>query len=85
MTKAFHMKDVRPRSLLRLAQSFTAPQSDTFDKYFNHFMVSYNDTVVCQGICKIIQVCSVQFLDQASYSQCIEGKAETERIDYNLL
>ncbi|XP_023652984.1 cyclic GMP-AMP phosphodiesterase SMPDL3A [Paramormyrops kingsleyae] len=85
MTKAFHMKDVRPQSLLRLAESFTAPQSDAFDKYFNHFMVSYNDTVVCQGICKIIQVCSVQFLDQASYSQCIKGKAKTEGIDYNVL
>lgn len=71
MTESFGLKDVQPQSLLQLALSFQLPQTKTFDKYFNHFMVSYNTSVVCEGHCKTTQVCSVLSLDHHSYYQCI--------------
>ncbi|KAL4649111.1 acid sphingomyelinase-like phosphodiesterase 3a [Arapaima gigas] len=84
MTEVFDIKDVEPQSLLKLAKSFATPHSKAFEKYFNHFMVSYNDTIVCQGLCKVLQVCAVQFLDSATYRQCVEGWLSAEGLDDNL-
>ncbi|CAB1342803.1 unnamed protein product [Coregonus sp. 'balchen'] len=72
MTEAFGLKDIQPHSLFKLVLSFEMQQSKAFQKYFSHFMVSYDDTIVCDGACKLTQVCAVQFLDHASYSKCIE-------------
>uniref|UniRef100_A0A8C8JB17 Sphingomyelin phosphodiesterase C-terminal domain-containing protein n=1 Tax=Oncorhynchus tshawytscha TaxID=74940 RepID=A0A8C8JB17_ONCTS len=44
-------------------------QSETFQKYFCHFMVSYD---VCDGACKLTQVFAVQPLDYTSYIIHIE-------------
>ncbi|XP_061098949.1 acid sphingomyelinase-like phosphodiesterase 3a [Conger conger] len=71
MTKDFNIVDIQPKSLYGLAESFRAPQSETFKKYFNHFMVRYNDSIVCKGICKMEQVCSALSLDHESYLHCI--------------
>uniref|UniRef100_A0A8C1MAU9 Sphingomyelin phosphodiesterase acid like 3A n=1 Tax=Cyprinus carpio TaxID=7962 RepID=A0A8C1MAU9_CYPCA len=71
MTEAFDIDDIQPHSLHELALRFEQPQSKDFDKYFNHFMVSYNFSLTCEGLCKTIQVCAVHFLDQETYSQCI--------------
>ncbi|XP_029903612.1 cyclic GMP-AMP phosphodiesterase SMPDL3A isoform X2 [Myripristis murdjan] len=70
MTEAFGLKDLQPQSLLQLALSFRLPQTKAFDKYFSHFMVSYNNSIVCEGDCKLCQVCAVLYLDQQSYSKC---------------
>ncbi|KAM6964925.1 cyclic GMP-AMP phosphodiesterase SMPDL3A [Aplochiton taeniatus] len=74
MTESFGLKDVQPESLLQLALSFQLPQAKTFDKYFNYFMVSYDNSVVCEGDCKTTQVCSALYMDHLSYSKCI-GKS----------
>ncbi|KAI1897483.1 hypothetical protein AGOR_G00083740 [Albula goreensis] len=77
MTEDFNIKDIQPQSLYELAVSFGIPQSKTFHKYFTHFMVSYNETIVCEGSCQMTQVCSVLFLDHKSYFNCIEKWIES--------
>lgn len=72
MTKAFGIKDIQPKSLHELALKFEAPESKEFQKYFNYYMVSYNDTVTCTEDCKTTQVCSIHFLDHESYSKCVD-------------
>lgn len=75
MTEAFGLSDLRPHSLLQLGLSFWLPHSKTFDKYFTHFMVGYNISMVCEGYCKVNQVCAVLYLDRLSYSECVGGRA----------
>ncbi|KAJ8270738.1 hypothetical protein GJAV_G00118680 [Gymnothorax javanicus] len=70
MTKDFNIVDIQPMSLYGLAESFRAPHSEAFQKYFNHFTVSYNDSIVCKGLCKMAQVCSALFLDHESFHHC---------------
>uniref|UniRef100_A0AAR2IQL2 Acid sphingomyelinase-like phosphodiesterase n=1 Tax=Pygocentrus nattereri TaxID=42514 RepID=A0AAR2IQL2_PYGNA len=72
MTEAFGIKDIQPQSLHELALTFEMPQSKAFQKYFTYFMVSYNETITCEDDCKMVQVCSVHFLDRESYSWCIK-------------
>lgn len=74
MTEAFGLKDLRPQSLLRLALSFQLPRANSFDKYFSHFMVSYDDSIRCAKDCKLSQVCAVLHLDHEAYSQCVGGR-----------
>ncbi|XP_015215223.2 cyclic GMP-AMP phosphodiesterase SMPDL3A [Lepisosteus oculatus] len=76
MTKAFNIKDIMPKSLYNLAVNFAKPHSKEFQKYFNNFLVSYNDKIVCDGSCKITQLCAIQFLDHNNYSACIKREKE---------
>ncbi|TRY89888.1 hypothetical protein DNTS_034222 [Danionella cerebrum] len=55
MTEAFSIADLQPNSLHQLALRLEQSQSKDFDKYFNHFMVSYNSSITCEGLCKIVQ------------------------------
>ncbi|KAG8011492.1 Acid sphingomyelinase-like phosphodiesterase 3a [Nibea albiflora] len=71
MTEAFGLADLQPRSLLQLGLSFMLPQTKAFDKYFGHYMVGYNSSIVCEGACKVSQVCAVLHLDRLSYSKCV--------------
>lgn len=71
MTEAFGLTDLQPQSLLQLGLSFRPPQAKAFDKYFTHFMVGFNSSIVCEGACKVNQVCAVLYLDQLSYSKCL--------------
>lgn len=71
MTEAFGLTDLQPQSLLQLGLSFRLPQTKAFDKYFAHYMVSYNSSIVCEGACKVSQVCAVLYLDRLSYSKCV--------------
>ncbi|XP_068199242.1 cyclic GMP-AMP phosphodiesterase SMPDL3A [Antennarius striatus] len=71
MTEAFGLSDLRPHSLLQLGRSFIPPETKTFHKYFSHYMVDYDNRIVCEGDCKVKQVCAVLFLDQPSYSKCV--------------
>ncbi|KAF6732215.1 Acid sphingomyelinase-like phosphodiesterase 3a [Oryzias melastigma] len=70
MTEAFGLTDLQPQSLLQLGLSFLEPQTKAFDTYFSHFMVSYDRRIVCDGDCKVKQVCAVLYLDQQTYSKC---------------
>lgn len=78
MTEAFGLTDLRPQSLLQLGLSFRLPQTKAFDKYFSHFMVSYNSSIICEGDCKVNQVCAVLSVDQLSYSKCV-ARGEWQR------
>ncbi|XP_053193531.1 acid sphingomyelinase-like phosphodiesterase 3a [Scomber japonicus] len=71
LTKAFGLTDLKPQSLLQLGLSLSLPQTKAFDQYFSHFMVNYNNSITCEGYCKVTQVCSVLYLDQSSYSKCV--------------
>ena len=71
MTEAFGLTDLRPQSLLQLGLSFRLPQTKAFPVYFSHYMVSYNSSIVCEGDCKVSQVCAVLYLDLLSYSRCV--------------
>nr|XP_057913060.1 acid sphingomyelinase-like phosphodiesterase 3a [Doryrhamphus excisus] len=71
MTDAFGMKDLRPASLLKLGLSMWLPPTSTFDTYYTHFIVGYDSQLLCRAECKVIQLCSILYLDQASYSACV--------------
>ncbi|XP_076011250.1 cyclic GMP-AMP phosphodiesterase SMPDL3A [Genypterus blacodes] len=71
MTEAFGLTDLQPQRLFQLGQSFSEPRSKTFHKYFTHFMAGYDSSIVCEGDCKVAQVCAVLCLDQKSYSKCV--------------
>ncbi|MBN3303245.1 ASM3A phosphodiesterase, partial [Amia calva] len=76
MTEAFNIPDIQPKSLHELALRFEKPQSKAFQKYYNNFLVSYDNTLVCEGMCKVSQVCAIQFLDHDSYSMCTKKKSQ---------
>ncbi|XP_061609892.1 acid sphingomyelinase-like phosphodiesterase 3a [Phyllopteryx taeniolatus] len=72
MTDAFDLPDLRPASLLRLAlRLWLPPAGGVFDTYFAHYTVSYDDRPACRGECQILQLCSMLYLDQSSYSACV--------------
>lgn len=75
MTEAFGLDDLRPHNLLQLALGFRLPQAKSFDKYFSHFMVSYNESLRCEKDCKLSQVCAVLYLDHQGYSDCVGGRS----------
>jgi len=75
MTEAFGLKDLRPQSLLQLALGFRLPQAKSFDKYFTHFLVSYDESLRCENDCKLSQVCAVLYLDHQGYSDCVGGRS----------
>ncbi|KAM9355290.1 cyclic GMP-AMP phosphodiesterase SMPDL3A [Pholidichthys leucotaenia] len=72
MTKAFGLSDLQPQSLHQLGLSFLLPQTEAFNAYFSHYVVSYNTSITCEGDCKVNQVCAVLHLDQPSYSRCVK-------------
>ncbi|XP_061757143.1 acid sphingomyelinase-like phosphodiesterase 3a [Nerophis ophidion] len=71
MTDTFGLTDLRPASLLQLALSLWLPPTSTFDTYYSHFIVGYNNQLLCRAECKVSQLCSMLYLDQASYSICV--------------
>ncbi|KAK0154893.1 Acid sphingomyelinase-like phosphodiesterase 3a [Merluccius polli] len=78
MTEAFGLKDLQPHSLLQLTLSFVLPQANSFDKYFSHFLVSYDDSIRCENGCKLSQVCAMVHLDHKAYSECVGGSSASE-------
>ncbi|KAM8832813.1 cyclic GMP-AMP phosphodiesterase SMPDL3A isoform 2-T2 [Spinachia spinachia] len=81
MTEAFGLRDLRPPRLLRLGLGFLLPPADAFRRYFAHFMVSYDGGGVCEGECKLLQVCAVMHLDRRAYSRCVAGGRSPPHID----
>ncbi|XP_077443895.1 cyclic GMP-AMP phosphodiesterase SMPDL3A [Stigmatopora argus] len=70
MTDAFGLPDLRPVSLFRLGLEMWT-RSEVFDTYFAHYTVGYDDRPPCGGDCRAFQLCSLFFLDQATYSKCL--------------
>ncbi|GCC23712.1 cyclic GMP-AMP phosphodiesterase SMPDL3A [Chiloscyllium punctatum] len=71
MTVAYGIKDIQPQCLYNLANTFIGPYSQKFQMYYNHYIVSYNSSVECVGLCKVKQICAIKYLDHASYMNCI--------------
>uniref|UniRef100_A0A4W3IJR0 Sphingomyelin phosphodiesterase acid like 3A n=1 Tax=Callorhinchus milii TaxID=7868 RepID=A0A4W3IJR0_CALMI len=71
MTKAYGIKDLNPQSLYNLTNQFLKLHNKEFQKYCYYYIVSYIN-IVCVGHCKMKQICATRYLDQASYSKCIQ-------------
>ncbi|XP_069742991.1 cyclic GMP-AMP phosphodiesterase SMPDL3A [Narcine bancroftii] len=71
MTLAYGINDLQPQSLYDLTDQFIISQSEKFQMYYHHYLVSYDTSKKCVGLCKIKQVCAIMYLDIASYKNCI--------------
>ncbi|XP_078255713.1 cyclic GMP-AMP phosphodiesterase SMPDL3A isoform X1 [Rhinoraja longicauda] len=71
MTSAYGIKDLQPQSLLDLTDRFIMAQSEKFHMYYNHYLVSYDPSKKCVGLCKMKQICGIRYLDSTSYRNCI--------------
>lgn len=72
LTKTYGIEDLQPKSLYGLAKQFATPDSKQFMKYYNYFFVSYDNSGVCNGICKALQICAIMNLDHTSYLDCLK-------------
>ncbi|XP_075059105.1 cyclic GMP-AMP phosphodiesterase SMPDL3A [Mixophyes fleayi] len=71
MTKEYSIKDLRPESLEELVKRFQKPKSMDFQNYYKNYLVSFDYTEDCEGLCKQRQICAIQYVDAASYVDCI--------------
>ncbi|XP_048452994.1 acid sphingomyelinase-like phosphodiesterase 3a [Rhincodon typus] len=71
MTVTYGIKDIQPQCLYNLTNMFIGPYSEKFQMYYNHYVVSYNTSIECVGLCKVKQICAIKYLDHASYTNCI--------------
>uniref|UniRef100_A0A8D0GY25 Acid sphingomyelinase-like phosphodiesterase n=1 Tax=Sphenodon punctatus TaxID=8508 RepID=A0A8D0GY25_SPHPU len=76
MTKAYGIEDLKPESLYEMVKQFTAQGSKIFQKYYSHFIVNYDKSIVCDEYCKISQLCAIQYLAHSLYSDCIRHEAQ---------
>ncbi|XP_067840697.1 acid sphingomyelinase-like phosphodiesterase 3a isoform X2 [Heptranchias perlo] len=72
MTEAYGIKDIQPQCLYDLTNQFIMSHSKEFQMYYNHYLVSYNTSIECIGLCKVKQICATRYLDHASYTNCIQ-------------
>ncbi|NXS06542.1 ASM3A phosphodiesterase, partial [Neodrepanis coruscans] len=75
LTKTYGVEDLKPESLYEMAKQLSMPHSTLFEQYYSNFIVSYDKTIVCEGGCKICQICAIQYLDYSSYTDCINREA----------
>ncbi|OCT80206.1 acid sphingomyelinase-like phosphodiesterase 3a [Xenopus laevis] len=73
MTKTYQIKDLQPESLGDLVKRFQQPGSIEFLNYYKNYLVSFDSRVGCDPLCKIQQICAIQYLDKDSYTKCITG------------
>ncbi|KAM4771015.1 cyclic GMP-AMP phosphodiesterase SMPDL3A [Rhinophrynus dorsalis] len=71
MTKAYQIKDLQPESLEDLIRRFQQPKSIDFQTYYKNYVVRFDTVVGCEGLCKLLQVCAIRYVDEASYTKCI--------------
>ncbi|XP_053566751.1 acid sphingomyelinase-like phosphodiesterase 3a [Bombina bombina] len=71
MTKTYKIKDLQPESLEELVKRFQDPITDDFQNYYKNYIVNFDSTVGCLGICKSDQLCAIQYVDEASYTKCM--------------
>ncbi|XP_077366684.1 cyclic GMP-AMP phosphodiesterase SMPDL3A [Festucalex cinctus] len=80
MADAYGLPDLRPDSLFRLALSlWLLPEASAFDAYFARYTVGYDNRPRCRGRCKVLQLCSMSFLDQNSYAACVTAPRQRRR------
>nr|XP_033794073.1 acid sphingomyelinase-like phosphodiesterase 3a isoform X2 [Geotrypetes seraphini] len=73
MTNTYGIQNLQPESLYGLVKKFKDSHSDQFKSYYKHYIVSYDSSYVCEEYCKTTQMCAIQYLDEASYTDCITG------------
>uniref|UniRef100_A0A8C5PX50 Acid sphingomyelinase-like phosphodiesterase n=1 Tax=Leptobrachium leishanense TaxID=445787 RepID=A0A8C5PX50_9ANUR len=71
MTEIYKIKDLQPDSMEDLVKRFAKPDSLEFKTYYKNHVVQY-ELEDCVGRCKVLQVCSVQYLDSDSYFKCAQ-------------
>ncbi|XP_063299529.1 acid sphingomyelinase-like phosphodiesterase 3a [Pelobates fuscus] len=71
MTEIYKIKDIQPESLEELIQRFRKPDSIDFQNYYKNYVVHFDSIKGCDGFCKVVQICSIQCLDQESYIKCL--------------
>lgn len=72
LTQTYDIKDLQPENLYGLAKQFASQESKQFRKYYNYFFVSYDNSVICNEICKVFQICAIMNLDRTSYIDCLK-------------
>uniref|UniRef100_A0A6I8SL29 Sphingomyelin phosphodiesterase acid-like 3A n=1 Tax=Xenopus tropicalis TaxID=8364 RepID=A0A6I8SL29_XENTR len=76
MTKTYQIKDLQPESLEGLVKRFQQPESIEFLYYYKNYLVSFDSRVGCDPLCKLQQICAIQYVDEESYTKCIIGSKE---------
>ncbi|XP_063773328.1 acid sphingomyelinase-like phosphodiesterase 3a isoform X2 [Pseudophryne corroboree] len=71
MTKEYNIKDLKPESLEELVKRFQMPKSTDYQNYYKNYIVSYDNSDGCEGLCKGQQICAIQHVDAARYFNCI--------------
>ncbi|XP_051881020.1 acid sphingomyelinase-like phosphodiesterase 3a isoform X2 [Pristis pectinata] len=71
MTLAYGIKDLQPQCLYDLTDQFITSQSEKFRMFYNHYLVSYDTSKKCVGLCKVKQICAIRYLDSTSHTHCI--------------
>ncbi|KAG8444288.1 hypothetical protein GDO86_009463, partial [Hymenochirus boettgeri] len=74
MTKTYQINDLQPENLDVLVKRFKQERSTDFNNYYKNYLVSFDSVVGCEHLCKLNQVCAIQYLDKKSYEKCIMGK-----------
>lgn len=70
LTADFGVKDATPHSYHQLLQTFKLSNSRAFEKFYVYNGVSYNRPS-CDMNCKGYYLCSMQYLDYKSHSDCL--------------
>lgn len=68
----YPISDVSAKSLDQLVQSFEAPFSESFRKYYVYNSVSYDNVTKCDGFCKRYHVCAMKYIDYTDYKNCLD-------------
>lgn len=71
MTKEYNIKDLQPESLQELVTRFQKPQSVEFNNYYKNYIVNFDSSYECEGLCKEMQICAIQHVDTSSYVDCV--------------
>ncbi|KAM8953648.1 cyclic GMP-AMP phosphodiesterase SMPDL3A [Pelodytes ibericus] len=81
MTETYKLKDLGPESLEDLVRRFEQPGSSDFQNYYKNYIVHYDTINNCVGLCKVIQVCAIQYLDQTSYIKCVLDRMKYYKLE----
>ena len=73
-SESYNLNDLSADSMHELVQSFEVDESETFNRYYVHNSVDY-DNSKCTGMCKQAHLCAIKQVDRDSYTTCLESSA----------
>ena len=74
-SEAYGLSDLSAQSMHELVESFEPDDSATFDAYYLHNSVDY-DNSKCAGVCKQAHMCAITKVAKSSYTACLESGTE---------